>query len=113
MPRSSAAWAGRPGWRSERHPIAGTVTRLDYPDGLSVSFASAGAFAVASTSSNARTADGVGVGSTESDVRRLPGFTRCETSGCQVGEARPEAIVNSFTVQNGRVTRVMVSRVLD
>lgn len=102
---------------NERHPIAGTVARLDYPDGLSVSFASAGAFAVATTSPSAHTADGVGVGSSEGEVHALPGFSGCQTIagkyGCQVGQARPGSIVNSFTIDGGRVTRVMISRVID
>lgn len=100
----------------ESHPIAGAITRDDYPGGLSVSFAAGKVISVATTSNTARTAGGVGVGSSEQEVRRLPSVS-CETLGgqygCRVGQALPGGIVNSFTIVDGRVSRVMIARVID
>ncbi len=110
---------GRPSrTEQDRHPIAGPVTRYVYDSGLSVSFAAGSAFAVSSTSPQARTSSGVGVGSSGDDVRGLPGFADCrnpagEEEECTVGQARPGQVVTLFNVVGGRVMRVTISRIID
>jgi hypothetical protein len=64
-----------------------------------------------------RTRAGVGVGSTERDVRRKLGGVRCVTEfgfrHCFVGLFRPGRRVTDFHVRRGRVTRVVIGFVLD
>jgi hypothetical protein len=69
---------------------------------------------VATTSPLERTAAGVGVGSTESDVKaKVPGVA-CQTGHCSIGKFNAGARVTDFFLSAaGRVTRVVVGFVID
>lgn len=102
----------------EASPFGGTITVLHYAGGLTVSLpAGSDVSAVASTSAQARTPEGVGVGSSEQEVADGVDGAVCETvagnRSCRVGEAVPGAIVTDFRITGGRVGQVMVARVLD
>lgn len=72
---------------------------------------------VFTTSRAQRTRSGIGVGSTESALRRAIPVARCESvgdiRGCVVGEELPGRRVTRFSIQDGRVSRVIVGVVID
>lgn len=95
--------------RFRRDELRGGITVL-YQGGRRVS-------AVWTVGLGDRTARGVGVGSTEEEVRtRVPGV-RCATVGgfrsCHTGRLRPGRRVTDFEIRNGKVTRIAVSIVID
>jgi hypothetical protein len=100
-----------------RNPF-GPYTELRYPFLLRVLFqGNGGVSAIETRGRKERTARGVGVGSTERDVRARVAKVRCETlvgaRHCYVGSFRPGTRVTDFFVRNGRVTRIVVGFVLD
>ena len=73
--------------------------------------------AILTTSASERTAAGVGVGSTEGQVRAKVAGVRCRTEAgfrhCFVGRFLPGKRVTDFRIKRGRVTSVQVAFVLD
>ena len=64
-----------------------------------------------------RTPRGIGVGSTEADVRATVRGVRCRTlfgfRSCILGREEPGRRVTSFDIRNGRVVRVLIGIVID
>jgi len=73
--------------------------------------------AILTTSTTERTAAGVGVGSTEGQVRAKVAGVRCRTESgfrhCFVGRFLPGKRVTDFRITRGRVTSVTLGFVLD
>lgn len=96
----------------------GPFTEYRYKGGLTVTFqGNREVSAVSLTGQTDRTATGVGVGSTEKQVKDgVPGV-KCTTSGgprsCHVGSFKPGSRVTDFLVRHGRVSRITVGFVLD
>jgi hypothetical protein len=96
----------------------GAFTVFRYAGGIRVTFQGQQTVtAVQTTGLGDRTARGVGVRSTESAVKnRVPGVS-CQTFEgtriCQRGEGLPGQRITAFFLKNGRVTRVIVGRVID
>ena len=72
---------------------------------------------VFTTRASERTARGIGVGSTEAQVRTRVAGVRCRTESgfrhCFVGRFLPGRRVTDFRIRNGRVTSVDVGFVVD
>jgi hypothetical protein len=72
---------------------------------------------VSTTGRGDRTRRGVGVGSTEAQVKARVRGVRCETiagfRSCHTGRFTAGEIVTDFMLRGGRVTRVSVGRVID
>lgn len=107
--------------RPTRHPILGLTRTLRYGQ-LTVSFdgraSTSPATAVMTESRTDRTAAGLGVGSTERQLRAGIKGLRCETSlgyrTCTLGVLRPGRLVTDFSLTSaGRVKRVTLGRVID
>ncbi len=86
--------------------------------GIQVSFQSADAVsAVSTTSPKERTAAGIGVGSTEAQVKAKVANVRCRTESgfhhCFVGSFLPGRRVTDFTFRAGHVNEVTVAVVID
>jgi hypothetical protein len=85
---------------------------------VTVSFqGNGGATALTTTSATERTARGVGVGSTEAQVKAGVRGVRCARFGalrhCTLGRELPGRRVTDFVLRRGRVVRVVVGFVLD
>jgi hypothetical protein len=98
--------------------FGGTNTKLDYPDGLTVTLSGQGRDVISVESTGpAKTRSGVGVGSTEQQVVDGVDGVTCEdaegTRLCRAGTATAGAIVTDFRLRGGRVVRVLVGRVID
>jgi hypothetical protein len=69
---------------------------------------------VSTRSPRERTAGGIGVGSTDADVRRRVRGARCAATAdvqfCRVGSIRPGRRSTTFQIQQGRVVTVTVAR---
>jgi hypothetical protein len=96
----------------------GRYTELRYPFRVRVLLqGDVSVTAVWTTGRRERTASGVGVGSTEAEVRAGVRGVRCETVGgfrsCSLGSFRPGARVTDFQLRAGRVVRVTVGLVID
>jgi hypothetical protein len=73
----------------------------------------AGATAVETTRRRQRTARGIGVGSTTSQVLARVAGSRCERTLCTKGRLTPGGRVTVFRLRRGRVTSVLVGFVID
>lgn len=107
--------------RATRHPILGLTRTLRYGQ-LTVSLDgranTAPVTAVVTGSRADRTASGLGVGSTERQLRSGLRGLKCETSlgyrTCVLGVLRPGRLVTDFSLStSGRVKRVTLGRVID
>jgi hypothetical protein len=113
---------GSPGSdRATRHPILGLTRTLGYGR-LTVTFdgraSTSPVTAVMTESSSDRTAAGLGVGSTERQLRSGLKGLKCEKSlgyrTCTLGVLRPGRLVTDFSLtSSGRVKRVTLGRVID
>ena len=108
--RPARAQTGRNEFGSFRQETYGGGIVVFYQGGRAVS-------SVSTTGLGDRTASGVGVGSSESAVRRgVPGV-RCETTAgfrsCHTGQFLAGRRVTDFSIRRGRVTRVTVGLVID
>jgi hypothetical protein len=95
----------------------GKYTILKYP-GLQVTFqGNKSVTDVSTTRRSERTPSGVGVGSTEAQVKAKVRGVTCRTDGgfrhCYVGSFRPGRRVTDFSIKRGKVTRVDVGVVID
>ena len=70
-------------------------------------------FNVSTTSKAQKTASGVGVGSTATQVKSGVERVRCNARHCWVGRFEPGRKVTDFMLTSGRVTRVTVGYVID
>jgi hypothetical protein len=59
-----------------------------------------------------RTAQGVGVGSTQAEADALPGV-KCENGSCHTSSFQPGQRVTDFVITAGKVSRVSVGIVID
>ena len=107
--------------RATRHPILGLTRTLRYGQ-LTVSLdgraSTAPVTAVVTESRADRTASGLGVGSTERQLRAGLKGLKCETDlgyrTCVLGVLRPGRLVTDFSLStSGRVKRVTLGRVID
>ncbi len=108
--RPASVRNGRNEFGRFRQETYGGGIAVFYQGGRSVS-------SVATVGLGDRTASGVGVGSSESAVRRGVRGVRCETiSGfrsCHTGQFRAGRRVTDFSLRRGKVTRVTVGLVID
>jgi hypothetical protein len=114
--------AGRPDAVSTRsHPVLGR-TRVWRYGRATVTFdgtrSAALVVSISTTSRADRTAKGAGIGSTEATVRSTVAGVRCLTElgyrHCVVGRWAAGQIVTDFSIgSSGRVTRVLLGRVID
>lgn len=114
--------AGRPDAEAVRnHPVLGRTKVWRYGR-ATVTFdgtrSSSEVVSVTTTSRSDRTAKGVGVGSTEAAVRAGVAGVRCVTElgyrHCVVGRQVAGQLVTDFSIgRSGRVTRVLLGRVID
>lgn len=99
--------------------IRGQVRELRYPGLRIVLGVESGVTLVAATTRRERTAEGVGVGSAESTVRRRVRGVRCATElgrrACRRGRLEAGRVVTDFRIgpRTGRVREVIVARVID
>jgi hypothetical protein len=108
---------GRPmGIRSGRNEFGRYVeflyprVRVSFQGGLRVT-------GVRTRSRLERTRRGIGVGSTEAQVKARVAGVRCRTEGglrrCFIGRFLPGRVITDFNVRNGRVTSIVIGFVLD
>jgi hypothetical protein len=113
------AGLGNPGRTRTGHNDFGPFTQFLYRAGITITFqGNASVTAVAIAGHTDRTPSGVGVGSTEKEVKRGVRGVKCQTLAavrdCHVGAFLPGRRVTDFTLgPNGRVTRVTIGFVID
>jgi hypothetical protein len=113
------AGLGRPFRTKTGHNDFGPFTQFLYRGGITITFqGNASVTAVAITGQTDRTPNGVGVGSTETQVKAGVRGVKCQTLAavrdCHVGAFRPGMRVTDFTLgPSGRVTRVTIGFVID
>jgi outer membrane protein assembly factor BamE (lipoprotein component of BamABCDE complex) len=95
----------------------GKFTQFDYVS-VTVLFQSGSRVtALRTRNSSERTSAGVGVGSRESDVRTKVPKVKCANEvgfhHCYVGIFKPGHVITDFLIRKGRVSLVVVGRVLD
>lgn len=99
----------------------GSFTQYMYDGGITVTFqGDRNVTAVAITGHTDRTASGVGVGSTEAQVKHGVRGVKCDAgnhpngvTSCHVGSFKPGGRVTDFLIRHGRVSRVTVGFVID
>jgi hypothetical protein len=90
-----------------------TFTEFHYR-GLKVTFAfDKNVSQVESRTPTDRTRTGLGVGSTRAALRRGVAGLRCDAVHCYLGTFEGGSLVTDFFLTNGKVSRVVVGRVLD
>lgn len=117
-PARVKASLGSPAKVKRGHNDFGPFTQYRYRGGITVTFqGNKTVSAVSITGRTDLTASGVGVGSTEQQVKHgVPGV-RCTTSGgarsCHVGSFKPGGRVTDFLLRHGRVIRITIGFVID
>ncbi len=96
----------------------GALRELRYPGAVTVGFQSGTTVTGITTSGvGDRTAAGIGVGSTEAQVKAKVPKVKCSTiagfRSCVVGKETIGQRVTAFSISKGRVTRVIVGFVID
>ena len=99
----------------------GSFTVFRYAGGIRVTFqGNKNVTAVSITGHTDQTPSGVGVGSTEQQVKNGIHGVKCDsgnhsggTRSCHVGSFKPGHRVTDFLIRNGHVTRVTVGFVID
>jgi hypothetical protein len=113
------AGLGDPGRTKTGHNDFGPFTQFRYHGGITITFqGNTSVTAVAITGHTDRTPSGVGVGSTEKQVKKGVRGVKCQTLAavrdCHVGAFRPGRRVTDFVLgPNGRVTQVTIGFVID
>jgi opacity protein-like surface antigen len=113
------AGLGNPGRTKTGHNDFGPFTQFLYRGGITVTFqGNTSVSAVAITGHTDRTPSGVGVGSTEKQIKNGVRGARCQTRAavrdCHVGAFRAGRRVTDFILgPSGRVTRVTIGFVID
>ncbi len=96
----------------------GPYTELTYPDRLTIAFQRGGSYSGGASSffvkgTTIRTRDGIGVGSTEADVKAHVAGTICEMvttyRSCHLGKYQVGQTITEFQIDGGRVTHVRVA----
>ncbi|MFL5823623.1 MAG: hypothetical protein ACJ764_09295 [Solirubrobacteraceae bacterium] len=96
----------------------GAFTQYRYKGGITVTFqGNTEVSAVSVSGQTDRTASGVGVGSTETEVKHGVPHVKCQTTGgtrsCHVGSFKAGHRVTEFLLRHGHVSRVTVGLVID
>jgi hypothetical protein len=96
----------------------GRYVRYTYAGGLRVFFQGrTRVTSVTTTGLGDRTATGVGVGSSEAEVKAGVKGVKCETfetiRSCHTGDLLPGKRVTDFLIQDGKVSRITVGIVID
>jgi hypothetical protein len=95
----------------------GPFTEFTYPRVIVLFQSSPRATAFRTSSRLERTVRGVGVGSTEADVKAKVPHATCRTESrfrhCFVGKFLPGHVVTDFQIRHGKVTSAVVGYVLD
>jgi hypothetical protein len=96
----------------------GSYTQFRYPHRVTVTFQGDAAVTSVETAGRfERTAAGIGVGSTETQLKAGVAGVRCVTEfgfrHCYVGRFEPGRRVTDFVIRAGKVTRVTVGFVID
>jgi hypothetical protein len=97
----------------------GALRQLRYPGAVTVGFQSGTTVTAVTTEGvGDRTSAGIGVGSTEAQVKaKVPNKVKCSTTAgfraCVVGKETIGQRVTAFSIRRGRVTRVIVGFVID
>jgi hypothetical protein len=117
-PASAKAALGIPNKTKKGHDAFGPFTEYQYAGGITVGFqGNANVTAVDITGQSDRTATGVGVGSTEQQVKKGVRGVKCDTvagiRSCHVGALLAGRRVTDFLLRHGRVSRVTVGFVID
>jgi hypothetical protein len=113
------AGLGKPGKMKTGHNTFGPFTQFLYRGGITITFqGNTKVTAVAITGHTDRTPSGVGVGSTEKQVKKGVSGIKCQTRAavrdCHLGTFRAGSRVTDFILgPNGRVTRVTIGFVID
>jgi hypothetical protein len=115
--KAVVAKLGKPAKITHGNGPQGAFTSFRYR-GLELTFAfNASLSQIQTRSRGERTSNGVGVGSTKNDVAKKVRGVRCvDESGyehCYVGRWSGGQVITDFSLANGRVTRVVVGRILD
>jgi hypothetical protein len=115
--KAVVAKLGKPAKITHGNGPQGAYTSFCYR-GLELTFAfNAGLSQILTRSRTERTSRGVGVGSTRNDLATKIRGVRCVTESgyehCYVGRWSGGQIITDFSIANGRVTRVVVGRILD
>jgi hypothetical protein len=113
------AGLGNPGRKRTGHNDFGPFTQFLYRGGVTITFqGNTSVTAVAITGRTDRAPNGVGVGSTERQVKKGIRGVKCQTRAavrdCHIGAFRPGRRVTDFILgPTGRVTRVTIGFVID
>jgi hypothetical protein len=113
------AGLGKPAKTKTGHNDFGPFTQFLYRGGITISFqGDSSVTAVAITGNTDRTSNGVGVGSTEKQIKAGVRGVKCQTLAavrdCHVGAFLPGRRVTDFVLgPSGRATRVTIGFVLD
>jgi len=102
--------------KTVKNPITGTANIHTYR-GLVVHYFGGRVGTIVVTRTTEKTRRGVGVGSTEVQLRAAVGGLTCSTTSgiriCSVGTFMPGTAATTFDIRGGKVWRVRIGRVID